>query len=285
MWAKNRKTIIILIVILIIGIILGFAYGISRKKEEVSYITDNEFLYDVAIDYLKEKYTEEEKEYNEKQGFQIFFDYEGFGISEKDDKKFAYMWILEESYYVEDDKLKSGSGSSMPYKFTFEGNEVVDYQIPEDGTYYVQSIKKMFPDDIENKILKFNIDSTKLDNEVKEYYSKYNICFKVKEESLKNNGGTFVLENNTEVDYYYGPEYTIEVKKNDKWNMVEPKEILSWNSVLYTLESKKSQEINIDWSMGYENLEEGIYRIVKELTPKSDALVTSIKIYAEFEIK
>ena len=43
------------------------------------------------------------------------------------------MWIAEESYYVVDNKIISGSGSSMPYKFTFElnDNKVVKYEIPK----------------------------------------------------------------------------------------------------------------------------------------------------------
>ena len=63
--------------------------------------------------------------YNQKEDYQIFFDYKGFGISQKDNIKYAYMWILNESYYVENGKLEIGSGSSMPYKFRFDENNII----------------------------------------------------------------------------------------------------------------------------------------------------------------
>lgn len=171
---NNKKKIIIfvfiIIVIVIVGILCGVVHRISRKNREVTYITDNEYLYDVAIEYLKTKYIQEGHDRN-KEDYQIFFDYKGFGISQKDNKKYAYMWVLEEGYYVENGKIQSSEGSSMPYKITFEDNNVVDYEIPKDGSYYASSIRDMFPDDIENKILNYNIDDTNLKNKVKEHYS------------------------------------------------------------------------------------------------------------------
>lgn len=164
-------SIILCICIAIIGIIYGMIA--IKNKDKVVYITDNEFLYDVAIDYLKEKYTLESYD-KEKEGFQVFFDYKGFGISQKDNEKYAYMWILEESYYLENGEIKTGSGSSMPYKIKFVNNKVTDFEIPKDGSYYVSSIRDMFPNDIENKILSFNLDDNNLKKKVDEYYSYTN---------------------------------------------------------------------------------------------------------------
>ena len=277
----NKKKLIISV--LLVGILLGVIYGILNRK--VVYVTDNEFLYDIAIDYLKEKYTEEEKEYNQKQDYNIFFDYKGFGISVKGNKRFAYMWILEESYYKEDGELKSGSGSSMAYKITFIDNKVVDIEIPKDGTYYVSSIRRMFPDDIENKVLNYTMDVTNLQKQVEEYYDKISVNLILDQDSLTYSGAKFIMENNTDIDYYYGPEYSIEKYEEYTWKTLEPKEILSWNSVLYTLKSKKKQEINIDWSTGYDKLEAGSYRIVKKLLPISNEEANSIKAYGEFDIR
>lgn len=170
---NKMKILYVFIVIALIGIICGVAIGLSSKNREVIYMTDNEYLYDVAIDYLNGKYTQESQD-KEKDDFQIFFDYKGFGISQKEDRKYAYMWILEESYYVENGELKTGSGSSMPYKITFENDKVVDYQIPMDGSYYASSIREMFPNDIENQILQYHLDNTNLQKKVAEHYSYIN---------------------------------------------------------------------------------------------------------------
>lgn len=172
----NKKVTIIFafVIIAIIGLFFGIAVGLSKKNREVTYISDSDYLYDVAIEYLKEKYTQEQNYYNQKEDYQIFFDYKGFGISQKDNIKYAYMWILNESYYVENGKLEIGSGSSMPYKIKFEDDKVVTIENPKDGGYYASSVKDMFPDSIENKILNFNLDNVNIKSKVDEHYSYLN---------------------------------------------------------------------------------------------------------------
>ena len=55
----NKKVTIIFafVIIAIIGLFLGIAVGLSKKNREVTYISDSDYLYDVEIEYLKEKYT------------------------------------------------------------------------------------------------------------------------------------------------------------------------------------------------------------------------------------
>ena len=161
----------ILICIFILLVIITLIFGIfALKKDDTVWITDNEFLYDKAVDYIVEQ-SKLESHDKDKEDYQVFIDYKGFGIEEKDNKKIAYMWILEESYYVENNELQTSTGSSMAYKFTFENNEVVDYELPEDGSYYASSIKDMFPDSIENKVMSFEMDDTRLKEEVENHYS------------------------------------------------------------------------------------------------------------------
>lgn len=162
----KKKFLILLIVAIILLIELVWYFKLNRG----SYITDYEWLYDEAIQYIEDE-IRTESNYENQEDFQVFTDYKGFGIQENDTKKYAYMWILEEEYYVENGKLQTGSGSSMPYKFTFENNQVIDYEIPKDGSYYVSSIKKMFPRGVASKILYFNMDNSKLDTKVKEHYA------------------------------------------------------------------------------------------------------------------
>lgn len=164
-----KRYVIVIILLAIIGTCIGvFIY---TKSSRPVWITDHEFLYDKAIEYLDKKHTAESYDKN-KEGFKIFFDYEPFGIEEKGKKRIVYMWVLEEEYYLENNHIESGSGSSMPCKFIFENNEVVSYQIPSDGSEYGPSIKKMFPKSIVNKIYSFNLDSTKLIKLVEEYYGQ-----------------------------------------------------------------------------------------------------------------
>ena len=152
---------------LMVVVSLFIITGCSSKE---NYITDNEHLYDTAVQYIIDNDTNPEKN---NYRYKMFIDYNGFGITEDDNYRYAYMWIAEETYYVADNKIISGSGSSMPYKFTFELNEnkVVKYETPKDGSFYVSSIKEMYPDDIENKAINYQWKDDELIKEVKNYYS------------------------------------------------------------------------------------------------------------------
>ena len=184
----KKQAITILIICFIVGTIVGVILGLSSKKDTV-WITDNEFLYDKAVAYIINEETTKGHD-KDKENYKVFTDYKGFGIEEKNNKKYAYMWILEEAYYVENDEVKISSGSSMPYKFTFENNEVVNYETSKDGSYYAPSIREMFPDSIENEVISFSLDNTKLKKQVEEYYSY------LKQENKQNTNGTSIIDYN-----------------------------------------------------------------------------------------
>lgn len=172
---KKRIKLTLIFVILILLIIISIIrinIDLSNKSTEKygNWITGDEFLYDKAIEYLKKEKLKTAKDIN-KEDYQIFYDYEGFGIKEKDNRKYAYMYILEESYYIKHNKIRSSEGSCIPYKFIFENNEVIDYKKPEDGSKYAKSIKEIFPDDIENKVIKYEFKDANLKKSVEKYYS------------------------------------------------------------------------------------------------------------------
>lgn len=181
---KKKLYLIGCISILIIVLICIIGYFIYKSNNTV-WITDHEYLYDKAIEYLNQKDTSESYDKN-KEGFKIFFDYEPFGIEEKGNKKIAYMWILEEEYYLEKGKPESGEGSSMPYKFVFENNEVINYEIPSDGSEYCPSIERIFPNSIERKVMSFQIDSSKLREDIEEYYSNFKTTEQINTNSIKS---------------------------------------------------------------------------------------------------
>ena len=208
----KKALIIISICILIIGTVYGII-ALNNKSDGV-YLTDNEFLYDIAKEYLinQEKETSHDKDMP---NFNSFIAYKGFGIRENSDKteKYAYMWVLQENYYVLNNQLCSSTGSSIPHKFTFKDGKVVKYDIPQDGSYYAPSMKKIFPEDVYNKISQYgnNISdlTKKIQEQLKEYYKGVDV-------SKKNDilGTTFagIIERN---DINNNTLYVLGFKDND----------------------------------------------------------------------
>ncbi len=166
---KNKR-VIILLSLLVVIITSGFIIFKVLMKSEEKYITDSDNLYDVAIEYLVKHTNYDSKN---KSNFKIFTDYHKFGITMDKDYKYAYMYINIQSYYVKNNKIIPFSGNSMPYKFTFDKktNKVIKYEEPIDGFERSASIKRMFPDDIEDEVLKFKLDDKEVIKKVKEYYS------------------------------------------------------------------------------------------------------------------
>ena len=187
----NKKNLIY------IGILIGIVIIISlfsKTNNGEEYLKRNNKLYDVAMKYLEEKeYNSQES--NNKTAFKTFYSYDGLGITKNDKYKYAYMWILKEDYYLEDNKPKSTSGYSMFFKFTFKDDKVKKYENPEDGGKYTKSIKKMSIDkDMYNKIIKYN---SKLSNEkeINKYYSKVTDSKKLtKKDILGDNKLLFTIE-------------------------------------------------------------------------------------------
>ncbi len=171
---KKIKFILILSILILLIIIISISVKILLiKKSNEKYgnwIYDSDFLYDTAINYLKEE-NENSSQNRGKDDYQVFYNYHGFGIKEKDNKKYAYMYISKESYFVKHNKLRTDEKSAMLYKFTFENNEVINYIAPKDGSEYQNSVKEMFPDDIENEALNFGSEKLEYSNAVEEHYS------------------------------------------------------------------------------------------------------------------
>lgn len=244
--------VILVIVLLIVSLVVGVNINLSRKSNEKYgyWVTNSEFLYDKAIEYLKEeKYkTTYDKD---KEDYQIFYDYEGFGIKDKEQKKIVYMYILEESYYVKNEKLRRSEGSCIPYKFTFENNEVVNYEIPQDGSEYKNSIKEMFPDDIEDKVIKYNSNTLSSYKEVEKHYSYLQSTLVIEEDYNENaiaicgvyGGNNPELETNTIKGKYidgYGDIYEYQVPYNEDQELLSNINDINEKSILKYKENKIS---------------------------------------------
>lgn len=289
--------IILAIAIFILGIIGVIVVGLNNNSKEIE-VKGKEELYDKVEEYLISKeqphYFVEEKNakpnYNVSD-FQVFTDIARLGIKEKDDETYVYIWALVESYYVQDGKLISNGGYSIPHKFIIKDNEIIDYKIPRDGSEYSKSIKEIFPLDIRNKLNDDLVDGNKIDNQVKEHYSYLQddkISISIKEGTLTKKGITLIIKNNAKQNYFYGSQYYLEKEENGTFNVYEPKEILSWNDVLYSLKSNEQIEIEINWIIEYDELSNGKYRLVKKFTTEEN-ITSSANVqenfYVEFEIK
>ena len=80
------------------------------------------------------------------------------------------MWIHLESFYVLNDELIQDESFSIPYKITYKDNQVIQCETPEDGSFYKDSIQKLFPIQIQNKI--FNqTPSFDLSKQIQEHYA------------------------------------------------------------------------------------------------------------------
>jgi hypothetical protein len=73
-----------------------------------------------------------------------------------------YVWVYCGEYIIQENELKALSGSSGPAKIDYP-NELsfydlskFSYEIPGDGSYYAEDIKRIFPKDIHQKIFDFN---------------------------------------------------------------------------------------------------------------------------------
>ena len=125
-----------------------------------------------------------------------------------------------------------------------------------------------------NFVKTINISKNNIENEVE---------LLLKEETLSSKGATFILKNNTDNEYWYGPEYYIEIKKDEKWTEIDLYSQLAWNSIAYKSNAGEEKEMNIDWSIGYGELSNGKYRLVKKI--RKEGQVDNIYLYAKFEIE
>jgi len=171
---KKSKIITILLSLVFIFIIICMII-INKKNNKLNLVNDSDYLYDYAIEYLKKENLRNNPD-TSKKDFNNFYSYHGFGIEEKNNYKYVYMWIFSQDYYVEEkDTLAISGGFSMPFKFIFDDDKVIKVETPKDGNKYVESIKKMFPDVIANQVLNFDNDKniSKLFNDVLTKKNKY----------------------------------------------------------------------------------------------------------------
>lgn len=173
----KKKVLIVIIVLVILLLAIGIIYTIDMNRikhnKAVLFSTwgydycspvnlDGEQINKLIHDYI---IFNNEIESSGHQGRKWFASIKTYLIDEKDDENtIVYAWVLEESYYKQNDEVVKDSGASIPHKFTLQKSnsnyKVIDYQIPRDGTYYSEDMKAMFPEDVLNNMNKIYDDGT-----------------------------------------------------------------------------------------------------------------------------
>lgn len=108
-----------------------------------------------------------------------------------------------------------------------------------------------------------------------------NVTMSAVTESCNSKTTSFVMQNNSEKAYTYGPEYTLEEQIDNEWVEIALDVPLTWNAVAFSLESQTTTEFVVDWTIGYGELKTGSYRLRKQVI---DADGKADSVYAEFTI-
>lgn len=98
-----------------------------------------------------------------------------------------------------------------------------------------------------------------------------------KEIYSQNETISFTLKNNTDQEYYYGVDFTLEVQlDNNCWYEVPFDNQIAFIEIAKILSSNSTSIENIDLSLGFSSLDNGNYRIVKRL--HSDGMLTTVTV-------
>lgn len=114
--------------------------------------------------------------------------------------------------------------------------------------------------------------------------SQGDVSMSIKEGTLKNTGATLILTNNSDKEFQYGNPYKIEIKQNGEWYKINVE--INFTLPAFSLKSKESKEIELNWENGYGKLASGTYRIIKEINyEKEEGNFETFNVAVEFTIK
>ena len=159
---KTFKLVITLICLIVSMFVIAFLIDVNRMKNNMPVVFSTwGFCYTPPVnikelelehaiyEYLISKNeSQEEKHLNEK-----WFVAQNIYLIEEitsETQYNVYSWVLEKSCYLENDDIKLGSASSIPYKFVIQADKednfvVIDSRIPRDGNLYEEDMKNIFP--------------------------------------------------------------------------------------------------------------------------------------------
>ena len=110
------------------------------------------------------------------------------------------------------------------------------------------------------------------------------VSLSIKEDTLTNTGAILVLKNDGDVDVEYGNPYEIEIKKDGQWHKINVE--LNFTLPSFSLKSKETKELELNWENGYGKLVSGDYRIIKGFDiEKEDGTFETFYVSVEFIIE
>ena len=90
-------------------------------------------------------------------GGKVFISYEELSSKKAVANQTHYIWALIQEYYKEGGLIKEGTGTSLPLVIHLEkiGEQfkVLGHEIPRDGSRYHADIKRLFPVEVQHKIV------------------------------------------------------------------------------------------------------------------------------------
>lgn len=107
------------------------------------------------------------------------------------------------------------------------------------------------------------------------------ILLSIVDNTLSNKGATIKITNNNENLLRYGPDYSIEIKKNNDWYKIKVSQ--PFHTILYYLDNNETAEYNINWSPYYGDLPKGEYRLVKNFYFENEENIKSDDFYVTIE--
>jgi hypothetical protein len=117
----------------------------------------NDYIGEAIINYLL---TQERFSWKTRDGSHNFCAIEN--LNQENELFPLYIWAYCAEYVIQDDELKTLSGSSGPVKINYP-NEMsfydlshFSYEAPGDGSHYAEDIKKIFPEDVQQLIFDFD---------------------------------------------------------------------------------------------------------------------------------
>ncbi|MCI8482483.1 MAG: hypothetical protein HFJ27_05475 [Clostridia bacterium] len=171
---KYKKSIIILTT----GIVICMVSPFILKPTNAASSVNEEKMYEKVMQYLikeeQAKHKEENKEFTTNNNdFKTFIDMKKLGIRQNGDEVYVYVIAFIKNYQQEE---IVGNGGMIPYKFIIKQEEIIDYQIPEDGEKYAKSLNEIFPEDIRGEINKSKkeLEEERLDKQAEQYYNEIN---------------------------------------------------------------------------------------------------------------
>lgn len=147
------------------------------------------------------------------------------------------------------------------------------------------NISNVMPSTNQNQYLSVEPDGSQVNEvEKQETLSKRNInnvSMAIKENTLTRNGATLVITDNNEMSYEYGEYYKIEKLEGNNWISAPTlTDVFEFNSSYDYISNGNTIEFPVNWTKYYGTLENGQYRIRKDIDDNGKHY-----IYAEFIIE